>query len=188
MNVLRKIAEAIHRLAARPTTTPAVAPYHYTLFKDYIIPKGNQSTFYARGWTNCRRDEELLVFCQVGLRGYVACRILKQHGFTCRNLTGGYNTYQRVWAIRPSTPTVKRQEMRNDSGAGGQNVKTNNQPPKGVSTGKRYIGTNPKAIYPIHWLPGLWIVLESIVALLTVVLILFWLAEAKHTPSRERLF
>lgn len=40
------------------------------------------------------KDKGLLVFCQVGLRGYVACRILTQKGFQCRNLTGGYKTYQ----------------------------------------------------------------------------------------------
>ncbi len=39
------------------------------------------------------KDKEWLVFCQVGLRGYIACRILMQHGFKCRNLTGGYKTY-----------------------------------------------------------------------------------------------
>jgi NADPH-dependent 2,4-dienoyl-CoA reductase/sulfur reductase-like enzyme/peroxiredoxin family protein/rhodanese-related sulfurtransferase/TusA-related sulfurtransferase len=39
------------------------------------------------------RDRELLVFCQVGLRGYIACRILDQHGFKTRNLAGGYKTY-----------------------------------------------------------------------------------------------
>ncbi len=39
------------------------------------------------------RDKELLVFCQAGLRGYIACRILKQKGFACRNLSGGYKTY-----------------------------------------------------------------------------------------------
>ena len=40
------------------------------------------------------RDKELLVFCQQGLRGYLACRILSQNGFACRNLTGGYKTYR----------------------------------------------------------------------------------------------
>jgi len=40
------------------------------------------------------KDKELLVFCQVGLRGYVAYRILKQKGFSVRNLSGGYKTYQ----------------------------------------------------------------------------------------------
>ncbi|MBN2024990.1 MAG: FAD-dependent oxidoreductase [Pirellulales bacterium] len=39
------------------------------------------------------RDKEILAFCQIGLRGYLACRILAQHGFRCRNITGGYKTY-----------------------------------------------------------------------------------------------
>ncbi|MBS1197441.1 MAG: FAD-dependent pyridine nucleotide-disulfide oxidoreductase [Proteobacteria bacterium] len=40
----------------------------------------------------------VVLFCQVGLRGYLAYRILKQHGFqNVRNLTGGYKTYN--WAI-----------------------------------------------------------------------------------------
>jgi rhodanese-related sulfurtransferase len=38
-------------------------------------------------------DKELLVFCQVGLRGYVAARLLAQHGFQVRNLSGGYRRY-----------------------------------------------------------------------------------------------
>ena len=40
------------------------------------------------------RDQELLVICAVGLRGYLACRILAQNGFKCRNLSGGYKTYK----------------------------------------------------------------------------------------------
>ncbi len=38
----------------------------------------------------------LLVFCAVGLRGYIAARILAQHGFECCNLSGGYKTYSLV--------------------------------------------------------------------------------------------
>lgn len=49
------------------------------------------------------RDKELLVFCQVGLRGYIACRILSQAGFRCRNLTGGYKTYCAVQATGGKT-------------------------------------------------------------------------------------
>jgi len=41
-------------------------------------------------------DKEILAFCQVGLRGYLATRILTHNGVTCRNLTGGYKTYQAV--------------------------------------------------------------------------------------------
>ena len=38
-------------------------------------------------------DRELLVFCWVGVRAYLACRILTQNGLACRNLTGGYKSY-----------------------------------------------------------------------------------------------
>ncbi len=47
------------------------------------------------------KAREYLVFCQVGLRGYLACRILEQNGFKCRNLTGGYKTYGMVTANQP---------------------------------------------------------------------------------------
>ena len=33
-------------------------------------------------------------YCAWGLRGYVACRMLLQHGFQCLNLGGGYETFQ----------------------------------------------------------------------------------------------
>jgi len=39
------------------------------------------------------KDKEILVVCQVGIRGYLACRILMHHGFKCRNLTGGFKSY-----------------------------------------------------------------------------------------------
>lgn len=47
------------------------------------------------------QDKEVLAFCQVGLRGYLACRILSQNGFACRNLTGGYKTYQAAVGMLP---------------------------------------------------------------------------------------
>jgi len=41
------------------------------------------------------KDNDIYVFCQVGLRGYVAYRILLQNGFkNIKNLSGGYKTYQ----------------------------------------------------------------------------------------------
>lgn len=47
-----------------------------------------------------------VVFCQVGLRGYLAYRILKQRGFShVRNLTGGIKTY--LWATEAqSNPDI----------------------------------------------------------------------------------
>jgi CoA-disulfide reductase len=41
--------------------------------------------------------KEVYVYCQVGLRGYLASRILKQAGFKVRNLDGGYKTYSCVF-------------------------------------------------------------------------------------------
>jgi rhodanese-related sulfurtransferase len=39
-------------------------------------------------------DQEIAVYCQVGQRGYLATRILRQAGFPAVNLGGGYKTYQ----------------------------------------------------------------------------------------------
>ncbi len=41
------------------------------------------------------RDKRVIVFCSVGLRGYVACRVLSQHGFSkVENLSGGIKTWE----------------------------------------------------------------------------------------------
>lgn len=40
--------------------------------------------------------KSVYVICQSGLRSYIACRILMQHGFDCRNFSGGYRLYQTV--------------------------------------------------------------------------------------------
>lgn len=40
------------------------------------------------------KDVPVLLFCKVGVRGYIASRILTAHGFTnCVNLSGGIDTY-----------------------------------------------------------------------------------------------
>lgn len=44
------------------------------------------------------RDRELWLYCQVGLRGYIAARLLLQHGFKAKNLSGGYRTYGMIQA------------------------------------------------------------------------------------------
>jgi NADPH-dependent 2,4-dienoyl-CoA reductase/sulfur reductase-like enzyme/rhodanese-related sulfurtransferase len=40
--------------------------------------------------------DEVIVHCQVGLRGYIAARLLAQAGRTVRNLDGGYRTWARI--------------------------------------------------------------------------------------------
>ena len=43
------------------------------------------------------KDKDIYVYCQVGLRGYLATRILLGHGFTrVKNLSGGYRTYSAI--------------------------------------------------------------------------------------------
>ncbi|AFM43105.1 NAD(FAD)-dependent dehydrogenase [Desulfosporosinus acidiphilus SJ4] len=40
------------------------------------------------------KDKDIVVYCEIGLRGYVASRMLTQHGFTrVKDLTGGWVTY-----------------------------------------------------------------------------------------------
>ena len=39
------------------------------------------------------RDRDVAVYCQVGQRGYLATRILRQNGFAVSNIGGGYKTY-----------------------------------------------------------------------------------------------
>jgi rhodanese-related sulfurtransferase len=38
-------------------------------------------------------EREIITYCQVGQRGYLATRILRQAGFKVSNLGGGYATY-----------------------------------------------------------------------------------------------
>lgn len=40
------------------------------------------------------KDKTIYVFCQIGLRGYLAARILTQKGYTAKNLSGGLKTYK----------------------------------------------------------------------------------------------
>jgi NADPH-dependent 2,4-dienoyl-CoA reductase/sulfur reductase-like enzyme/rhodanese-related sulfurtransferase len=39
-------------------------------------------------------DREIWLYCGVGQRSYYALRILRQHGFNVRNLSGGFKTYE----------------------------------------------------------------------------------------------
>ena len=43
------------------------------------------------------RDKKLYIFCQSGLRSYIACRILSQNGFECYNIAGGYGYYKAAF-------------------------------------------------------------------------------------------
>ena len=50
------------------------------------------------------KDKTINVYCTVGFRSYIACRILMQNGFIARNLSGGLITY-RSWGNKELTET-----------------------------------------------------------------------------------
>lgn len=56
------------------------------------------------------KDKDIVVFCAVGLRGYLAIRILQGHGFknVC-NLSGGYQIYALATAPITNKATPKQQ-------------------------------------------------------------------------------
>ncbi len=58
------------------------------------------------------REKELLVFCEVGQRGYVAARLLSQHGFRVRNLSGGYRRYLMWKSAVPTSALTPASEVR----------------------------------------------------------------------------
>lgn len=62
------------------------------------------------------KNKEIFVYCQVGLRGYIACRILSQHGFKCRNLTGGIRTFVAATGLPLVSPEPAIAQVCNDSG------------------------------------------------------------------------
>ncbi len=45
------------------------------------------------------RNREIWVSCGIGQRAYYACRMLTQHGFYARNLSGGYQTYRVMYPV-----------------------------------------------------------------------------------------
>lgn len=79
------------------------------------------------------RDKDIHVYCAIGLRGYLALKILTGHGFTrVTNLSGGYKTYQAATTPIANamistgsccTEDIDTQRVDNTKCAGGQ-VKT----------------------------------------------------------------
>ena len=69
---------------------------------------GEYAVGHAEGFVNIPLDDlrerlgeldparTVYVMCQSGLRSYLACRILSQHGFDCRNFSGGYRLYRAI--------------------------------------------------------------------------------------------
>lgn len=49
------------------------------------------------------QDQTIFVSCQVGLRGYIASRILKNNGYHVKNVDGGWKTYSSVFGSNLGT-------------------------------------------------------------------------------------
>lgn len=58
------------------------------------------------------KNKLILAYCQVGLRGYIASRILTQNGFQVKNMTGGYKSASPLLADSvSSSPTFSELSM-----------------------------------------------------------------------------
>jgi CoA-disulfide reductase len=53
------------------------------------------------------KSKKVYVTCQIGLRGYVAARILMQNGFDAYNLSGGYRLYKSIFGSMEPVPSPK---------------------------------------------------------------------------------
>ena len=64
------------------------------------------------------KGKEIYVFCQIGLRGYIASRILMQNGFNVKNLSGGYRLWKELEndkkgiSSEPKTNSVETETQR----------------------------------------------------------------------------
>lgn len=62
------------------------------------------------------KDQTIYVYCQVGLRGYNVARILMQHGYSVKNLDGGYKTYKnsKYQLHQVEFTKIKKDVVKND--------------------------------------------------------------------------
>ncbi|MBE6829790.1 MAG: pyridine nucleotide-disulfide oxidoreductase [Ruminococcaceae bacterium] len=69
------------------------------------------------------KDKPVYAFCQVGLRGYLAARILVQNGYDVYNLSGGYKTYITAKGDRESPTGADCVGVKKNS-SGGEEIKS----------------------------------------------------------------
>lgn len=74
------------------------------------------------------KKKKIYISCQIGLRGYIACRILSGKGYDCYNLSGGYRLYKSIYQptenMKISDREINRETMRKeeDSKKSGQRI------------------------------------------------------------------
>jgi len=61
------------------------------------------------------KEKTVYAYCQVGIRGYLAARILAEAGYKVKNLDGGYKTYEAVY--RPNESSGCEVEIDDDGTA-----------------------------------------------------------------------
>ncbi|SFM07894.1 FAD-dependent oxidoreductase [Pelosinus propionicus] len=62
------------------------------------------------------KDKEIILFCQVGQRGYLAYRILIQNEYTnVKNVSGGYKTYLAAVQEQSNRDVFRYEELHNDN-------------------------------------------------------------------------
>lgn len=59
---------------------------------------------------NLDKNKEIWVFCAVGLRGYIAARILIQAGYKVKNISGGYKMLAKYFKIEHENNIGKKQD------------------------------------------------------------------------------
>ncbi len=59
--------------------------------------------------TELDKAKPVYLFCQIGLRGYIASRILTAKGFNVYNLAGGYRFAGMATTLTPPTPPARRE-------------------------------------------------------------------------------
>lgn len=60
------------------------------------------------------KNKKIYVTCQVGLRGYISCRILSENGYDAYNLSGGYRLYNSIFNS-PKTINVENTDIESDT-------------------------------------------------------------------------
>ncbi len=77
---------------------------------------------------NLDKNKAYVVYCAVGIRAYIACRMLTQNGFTnVRNLAGGYTTYRAAsgsYTLReePAAPKAEKSKPMAATGAAANTI------------------------------------------------------------------
>ncbi|MGI6232304.1 MAG: FAD-dependent oxidoreductase [Prevotella sp.] len=73
------------------------------------------------------REGKVVIYCAVGLRGYVACRLLMGNGYSnVRNLKGGYRTYSSATAPLPDPSTSAQPDSEDKSERLSENTEVGN--------------------------------------------------------------